>query len=240
MVPTGDAVIENFAFNIRVNKLSDKERKAISEGKSGVIKTEYSKTGNLEGFDLDVEDLEGVDYKSGIELSSECILVLEYKEPLPEGWKEKDLAVFYWDDRVGKWYRLGGVVDEVNNSISVNIRYLHRRYAVLASVRNEKNLMIYGVEVNNNPFTPKANDPEYNHTIIGYQLREPAGEVELVIYNMRGEEIIRYKLDGSKLNGQQSWDGKDKNGNLVPGGIYIFQIIANKKDVYTGSIILIK
>jgi len=240
-VPTGDSLFENFAFNIRVNTLTEIQRQKVSEGNGAVKSASYSSTSNLVAFDFDVENLEGVDYTAGIELASESILTLQYDETkLPTNWKESELAIFYWDEKVQKWYRVGGIVNESQNTVSVNVRYLHRRYAVFAAKGNESNKVIFGVEVNNNPFTPDSSDSEYNHTIITFQLQKPASDLQLVIFNLKGEEIIRYSLDGSKLNGEQAWYGKDMNGNPVSGGIYIFQIIADDKDVYTGSILLVK
>lgn len=67
-----------------------------------------------------------------------------------------------------------------------------------------------------NPFNPE--------TEISFQLPE-ANHVVIKIYNVRGEEI-RTLTDGQyQVGGHQiRWDGKDNNGNLVPSGVYLYQL----------------
>ena len=69
-----------------------------------------------------------------------------------------------------------------------------------------------------NPFNPE--------TEISFQLPE-ANHVVIKIYNVRGEEI-RTLTDGQyQVGGHQiRWDGKDNNGNLVPSGVYLYQLQA--------------
>ncbi len=71
-----------------------------------------------------------------------------------------------------------------------------------------------------NPFNPT--------TTISYQLPEQS-DVELSIYNLKGEKIIT--LDkGTKEKGKYSvvWNGLDKNGKKVPSGVYFYRIKAGK------------
>jgi tetratricopeptide (TPR) repeat protein len=77
-----------------------------------------------------------------------------------------------------------------------------------------------------NPFNPE--------TKIRYNLPEP-GNVKLVIYNILGREIKKL-FDGEEEAGShiQLWDGKDKFGQTVTSGVYIYQLrykdkIINKK-----------
>lgn len=240
-IPSGDSLTMGFKFNIKVNYLTSPERQEVTSGNSKIIKASFEQTESLVGFDFDLEDLSGNDLPAGVNLNSECILTIQYnKQTFPSTWDENKLCIYYWDDAVSRWYRLGGVVDTGKSIITTHIRYLHRRYAVMASKGNENNEDIYDVMVDNNPFTPDSSDPNYSHTIINFKLKETAEKLELKIFNLKGEEIIGYKLNGFYLNGQQSWDGKDMSGNPVDSGVYIFQVIADESKVYTGSILLIK
>ena len=67
-----------------------------------------------------------------------------------------------------------------------------------------------------NPFNPE--------TIIHYYLGKPA-YVELNVYNAIGEKI-RDLVDSYKYAGEYStiWDAKDRTGNILPSGIYIYTL----------------
>jgi hypothetical protein len=67
-----------------------------------------------------------------------------------------------------------------------------------------------------NPFNPETN--------IYFSLAE-AGEVELIIYNIKGQ-VIRTLANDSFVAGQHSvrWDGKDEAGQSVTSGVYFYKI----------------
>ena len=73
-----------------------------------------------------------------------------------------------------------------------------------------------------NPFNPL--------TYINYQLPR-SEEVELSIYNMRGQKIVTL-VTGKVAAGihVSTWDGKDSSGNSVASGIYLYRL---KSDTYT-------
>ena len=70
-----------------------------------------------------------------------------------------------------------------------------------------------------NPFNPA--------TVIPYHLPN-SGNVQLKIYNLLGQEIITL-LDGFQSEGfhEYRWDGKDKSGISVTGGVYICEMLFN-------------
>jgi hypothetical protein len=71
-----------------------------------------------------------------------------------------------------------------------------------------------------NPFNPA--------TTIRFALPEPS-QVKIRIHDLLGREIITL-LDGQKGAGFHTvgWQGRDKNGNAVASGLYIYQIQAGK------------
>lgn len=71
-----------------------------------------------------------------------------------------------------------------------------------------------------NPFNPS--------TMIQYQLPE-AAHVTLQIYNIQGQLITTLvdEQQDAKMH-QAMWDGTDMNGELVPSGVYFYQIQANE------------
>lgn len=90
------------------------------------------------------------------------------------------------------------------------------------SVKNDREQVpsVFALEQNYpNPFNPE--------TEIRFQLSKPARAV-LKIYNALGEEI-RTLMDGTYRAGYHRvlWDGKDKNGNAVASGVYLYQLRAD-------------
>ena len=82
-----------------------------------------------------------------------------------------------------------------------------------------------------NPFNPS--------TVIKYNLPE-TNFVTLKIYNMLGQEIRT--LVGGQINAGSHniiWNGKDKMGNSVSSGAYLYQIIAGEF-IQTKKMLLIK
>ncbi|HFD33142.1 MAG TPA: T9SS type A sorting domain-containing protein [Gammaproteobacteria bacterium] len=67
-----------------------------------------------------------------------------------------------------------------------------------------------------NPFNPS--------TKIEYQVQKSAF-IKLRIFNSLGQ-LVKVLVQEKKLSGEYSviWDGKDKNGNLVPTGTYFYQL----------------
>ncbi len=82
---------------------------------------------------------------------------------------------------------------------------------------------LYGIFPN--PFNPAAT--------ISYGLPE-AAEVLLVVYDLRGREVLRL-VDGRQEAGylQIIWNGRDAHGRELPSGIYLTRLATDK---YTKSI----
>ena len=64
-----------------------------------------------------------------------------------------------------------------------------------------------------NPFSEK--------TTLMFELPENCKTPVLNICNIHGKVIRQYNITGKK---SQQWDGRDSNGNLVPNGIYLYNI----------------
>jgi flagellar hook assembly protein FlgD len=57
---------------------------------------------------------------------------------------------------------------------------------------------------------------------------EKAGEVELSIYNINGQEV-RTLVSGQMNAGRHAimWNGRDNAGKFVPSGIYLYKLRVN-------------
>jgi len=85
------------------------------------------------------------------------------------------------------------------------------------------------VSVFPNPFTHK--------TTIHFNVATKT-DVSLEIFNSKGDKIKILLNNSSRVAGKYSirWDGTGNNGALVPGGIYLYKLSADKE--YTGRIVL--
>ena len=83
-----------------------------------------------------------------------------------------------------------------------------------------------------NPFNPG--------TVVSYSVKE-FGQVSLRIYNMMGK-LVRTLVNNEQPSGEYKifWDGKDEEGNLVPGGIYLYRLQAGENSSITKRMILLR
>jgi hypothetical protein len=79
-----------------------------------------------------------------------------------------------------------------------------------------------------NPFYPRRGQT----TTIQLSLPDPTADFTLRICNLKGQQV-RF------LQHQNIWDGRDANGNLSEGGVYLYQL-ENNGQRSTGQITLIK
>ena len=67
-------------------------------------------------------------------------------------------------------------------------------------------------------------NPFNSETMIGYCLDKP-GDVVLEISNILGRKLLSISQPGSQPgNYRVRWNGCDKNGNLLPSGVYFYQL----------------
>ncbi|MBC8346301.1 MAG: T9SS type A sorting domain-containing protein [Candidatus Marinimicrobia bacterium] len=70
-----------------------------------------------------------------------------------------------------------------------------------------------------NPFNPA--------THISYNLNQ-GGLVSLTVFDLMGKEVATLVKDHQEPGAHQAiWNGKDRNGNAMPSGMYFYQLIAN-------------
>lgn len=94
----------------------------------------------------------------------------------------------------------------------------------------------------NNSLTSVQNYPNpFNlQTQIQFVLTQNS-EVTVKVFNILGREIKTLVENKAMSAGQYvaEWDGKDKNGNVVPSGIYLYQVQAGNS-VLTKKMSLLK
>ncbi len=89
-------------------------------------------------------------------------------------------------------------------------------------------------------FTLEQNQPNpfRDVTAIIYQIPVRA-RVGLVIYNTLGAPVITL-VDEEQDPGfhQVQWDGVDRNGNRLPGGVYFYQLTAGERQALRRMVLL--
>lgn len=91
---------------------------------------------------------------------------------------------------------------------------------------------VYSLSRNfSNPFNPK--------TTLRYALPR-SSNVSLVIYNLMGQEIIRWDEDAQPPGYYQKiWNGRNRSGSQVASGMYIYRLVAGDF-VKTMKMVLLK
>ncbi len=83
-----------------------------------------------------------------------------------------------------------------------------------------------GIGANVYALDKAAPSPFEKATVIRYQVPKDS-EVSIKVYDITGREI-RTLVDGMVKRGVYNitWDGRDNDGNIVPGGIYIYKMVS--------------
>ena len=97
---------------------------------------------------------------------------------------------------------------------------------------NEIKASQYNLSNYPNPFNPE--------TVISFSLPED-GDVELEIYNTKGQRIRELKIGNAKCkNNSVVWNGEDDKGNISSSGIYFYRLRINGISKASGKCLLIK
>ena len=121
------------------------------------------------------------------------------------------------------------VYDSQYNSNETKIDYIE----VFQTSLNEQSIQSSVDNLSNfpNPFNPS--------TTISFSFPKDSTEnAELLIYNLKGQEIRQYSIFDNKSS--ILWDGKDKNGEDVSSGIYFYKLGVNSRTFATKKCVLLK
>jgi Secretion system C-terminal sorting domain len=84
-----------------------------------------------------------------------------------------------------------------------------------------------------NPFNPS--------TTISFELDTDNTEnIELVIFNLKGQKVRTFSVILSGVEGSVSWNGNDDNNQSVSSGVYFYKLSVNGKTVDTKRMLLMK
>ncbi len=232
------SLMEDFSLDIMKLAFTDEQKKNMMDNK--LIK-KPSNGDNMYGYKLNLYNLKDVSI-DGATLNLDAILYLKYDKAEIEGrgWKEDDLAIYYWD-RIGnnsRWVKIGGVVDKGRKYVSAKVGYIHGFYAVMGK-DGEGSGAIRNVALRPKVFTPVDKDGYFGSIRLTFEFDKEYDKYEVRIYDLKGNLVKKFERSGAYVQGEISWDGKDSEGYPVKTGVYIYQIIAGNEK-YSGTIIIAK
>ena len=144
---------------------------------------------------------------------------------------KKQFAIFRYNGL--EWLKLGGLVDENTYTVTVKTRQLGT-YRLQESLRHEFSLTYVIPRI----FTP--GDDMWNK-VVRLHFDNPYDKQcsAAKIFDIRGALVRDLTLEIEYTPGAAEicWDGKDENGNIVPSGVYIYQIETDK-EVINGTIVV--
>jgi len=150
---------------------------------------------------------------------------------VPENRASEQLALFWFNGL--EWIKLGGEVDEYFHLVSVNSKRIGK-YMIKVSFSASS----FGIESiqPDKIFTP--NRDGWNDYLEIHYANPRDAFVSGKIYDVRGALIAEMEKRASEEI--LIWDGKDTNGNVVAGGVYIYQIevVGAENKVINGTVVV--
>ena len=160
-------------------------------------------------------------------LHEPALILLSYDETdlaTANVYSDKDLAVFAYEKQLKRWYFIGGDLDQDENIITVQLNYLSQ-VALFQAVKPSEIEVLWNYKV----FSPDGNGiADVTCLTLNLSDREIEKETKLVveIFDLTGK-LIQTLVDRKIIEASSisiKWDGKDRNGNTVPIGPYIYQV----------------
>ena len=141
---------------------------------------------------------------------------------------EKRLSIFKYDETADDWLLIGGTVDEGNNQVSTTIKQLGR-YGVFENLSTDFSSSLTEINCQPRVFSPRGGGYDVK-TTVSFNLGK-SSNVAVKIYNLSGR-LKKVVVEGEYMNAGMNvvdWDGRDKDGNVVPSGLYIVTIEGDGK-----------
>ena len=114
-----------------------------------------------------------------------------------------------------------------NNIFCTQVNVDNNNLNILGDAANEPSIAIDPTNPDRMVLSQNYPNPFSDHTTISYSLRK-SGKVRLVIFDLNGKEIVRLVNENRPAgNFIAKWDGRDKQGNKVPGGVYYYTLFVD-------------
>ena len=136
-------------------------------------------------------------------------------------------------------HNLTFIVNDVAATTNVSIIQLNNLRVIAGVVT-----VLNGPAFNPNPFNPMSINSNYQTSRIAYELSESA-DLQVNIYNMRGESIWRRSFSSGTLGARSGynevfWNGTNDYGELCGNGVYIVQLVNGSRLLAKGKVVILK
>jgi gliding motility-associated-like protein len=146
---------------------------------------------------------------TGTMFNTPATLSLLYLGSDAAGVDESQLAVFWWDGY--EWRYVGGIVDALRHTVSVQVMHFSL-YALFPASG-----------LTDDDYRPKEKIITPNHD----------GKNDFAAFGVPGDVVIKiFDVNGRllrELENNNIWDGRDRDGNDVESGLYLYQFKVNGK-----------
>ncbi len=105
------------------------------------------------------------------------------------------------------------------------IRYSDDRWSFRVSQKGD---------VSPNPFTPDSPDPNYSRA--KFDIYDNEDDISVKMYTIGGKYLKKLKLERADDHWTAYWNGKDRYGDIVGPGVYLYQVYSGNKVLRNGLI----
>ena len=141
---------------------------------------------------------------------------------------EKKLSILKFNESNNSWSLIGGTVNESKNQIATTISQLGK-YGLFENLSSNLSASLSQVNCQPRVFSPRGGGYDVK-TTVSFNLGK-SSNVAVKIYNLSGR-LKKVVVEGEYMNAGMNvvdWDGRDKDGNVVPSGLYIVTIEGDGK-----------
>jgi len=154
----------------------------------------------------------------GQQPTKEITITICYRQSDIEGYDENKLCIGRYEESIGKWIALPSIIDRDHKEVIAKTKHLSKFALIqLVPAIDLNNITVYP-----NPY--KSGDSRFGDTSLGAGIvfSGLTANANVRIFNIAGELIS--ELEETDGNGNCLWDIKNKKGNKVASGIYIYYI----------------
>jgi gliding motility-associated-like protein len=189
------------------------------------LRTEIVKKASLSSNVLGVYDLIAYDtsMKKLDDLVFRVPVEITFSPELPPGQTgEGMLGIYYWDG-----VRQHKIQDTWT---TLRVDYLGRFTLMRSEAMTSRIMNGWAAP---NPFTPNGSGDATDRTVFHVATQHGSADFAVKIYDLNG------RLVKSLEDGRRVWDGTDEDGQLVEGGLYIYQIKSGEQ-ILSGTVVVLK
>ena len=162
------------------------------------------------------------------EFNKPATLSLSYKDSIPAGIDESKLALYYSEDGMSNWQRLGGLVNQTEKKITAVFKK-PGYFGLYKDLSEGTETGLFDLDIQPRVFSPNSSGLR-SSVDISYTLGK-ASNVTCKIYNAAGRLIAILGENEPRNRGVnvEQWNGLDLRQQTCPSGLYVVTVQADGK-----------